>query len=380
MPHIIYWCSLSILAYTFFGFFVLLFIVSFIKRKPVLKKDIEPTVSIIICAYNEAKKIREKIENCLALDYPHEKLEIIVVSDGSTDGTDAIVKNYRHPRVHCLSMPERRGKSHCQNMAAALAKHEILFFTDATAMHPPQALKILLRSLADPNVGCVTGRPLFRKSSSMTSQGLEKRERYELLLRRNLNECLSLFGAQDCMYAIPRSIFPPTRDDLDSGFVGPLQLLVRGYRTVYEFDAIAFIERRPPTLEDEVARRSRIVLRGLRGLIYMKQLLNPFSYGFTAVALLSSRLLRWISPVFLTALFFSNIFLLGRHPWYQLSFMLQALFYLTAAVAFFCEKKGVRLQSVLCVPYFFCVLMWSAVLGIKNLLCLQTGQVWETRR
>jgi len=380
MAYIVYWCSLSILVYTFFGFFVLLFMVSLVKRKPVLKKDIEPTVSIIICAYNEEKSIVQKIENCLALDYPHDKIEIIVVSDGSTDGTDAIVQNYRNPLVHGIGMPERLGKSHCQNAAAAIAKHEVLFFTDATAMHSPQALRILLRSLADPTVGCVSGRPLFRKSNSMTSRGLEKRERYELLLRRSLNECLSLFGAQDCMYAIPRRIFIPTRPDLDSGFVGPLQLLAKGYRTVYEFDAIASIERRPPTGEDEVARRSRIVLRGLRGLIFMKRLLNPFAYGFTAVALLSSRLLRWISPLFLAALFVSNIALLGMHPWYQLSFLLQALFYLTAGAAFVCEKKGLRPQSALSIPYFFCVLMWSAVLGMKKLLCLETGQVWETRR
>ena len=260
-----------------------------------------------------------------------------------------------------------------------MARHDILFFTDATAMHPPDALKLLVRNLNDPTVGCVSGRPLFNRDNSATSRGLNRREKYELYLRHKLNEVNTLFGAQDCIYAIPRSLYTPVKRDLDSGFIAPLQLLRKGYRTIYELDALAYIDRRPPTVADEVSRRSRIVLQGLRGLWHMRALLNPFTYGFTAIALLSSRLLRWLSPLFLIALFISNLALL-HNLFYQGTFLLQVLFYLTALIAFFMDRRGYRINSLLYIPLYFCILMYCAIVGFLKLIAGETGQTWETRR
>ena len=376
---IIFWLSLCTLVYVYFGFIILLSFIAPFRRHAVQKKDIEPSISIIICAHNEEGTILEKINNCLSLDYPQDKIEIIIVSDGSFDRTNDILNSIDNPKIKVLCMPERIGKSECQNKAATEAHNDVLFFTDATTMHPPDALKLLVRNLYDPTVGCVTGRPVFKRDESMTSLGLNKREKYELYLRRKLNEINTLFGAQDCMYAIPGEIFMPTRKDLDSGFVGPLKLLEKGYRTIYEFDALAFIERRPPTVADEVARRSRIVLRGLRGILHMRHLMNPFAYGFTAIALLSSRLLRWMSPLFLIALFISNIALL-HNLFYQATFLLQLLFYLTALIAFFMDRRGYRINSLLYIPLYFCILMYSAIVGFFKLIAGETGQTWETRR
>ena len=379
----IFWFCLATLFYVYVGFMCVLVIIALFKRQPALRQsgdNYDPSVSIIICVYNEEKSIVRKIENCLALNYPQEKLEIIVVSDGSTDGTNEILKAYHHPLVRSIFMQQRIGKSACQNRAAQEARNEILFFTDATTMHPPEALRILLRSFADPKVGCVTGRPVFRQDATMTCNGLSNRERYELFLRRKLNEVQTLFGAQDCMYAIPKKIFIPTRPDLDSGFVGPLQLLEKGYRTVYVFDALAYIERRPPSLEDEFARRSRIVLHGLRGLIYMRQLMNPLRYGFIALALISSRLLRWLSPVMLLALFISNLFLLRRGTVYGVMLFMQILFYAAAWTGYRCEKKGRHAGALLSVPFYFCLLMCAAVNAMVNLCRGETYQTWQTRR
>ena len=378
--YILFWLSLATLSYVWFGFMLILLVMSLLSRKKVRQTYYEPTVSIIVCAYNEAKSILHKIENCLALDYPHDKIEIIVVSDGSTDGTNDILNAYRHPLVRIIIMPQRAGKSACQNRAAQEARNDILFFTDATTMHPPEALRVLLKGFSDPTVGCVTGRPVFKRDNSMTSHGLGVREKYELYLRKKLSETQTLFGAQDCMYVIPRNIFVPTRPDLDSGFVGPLQLLEKGYRTVYAFDALAFIERRPPTLSDEFARRSRMILRGLRGLIHMRQLINPLRYGFTAVALVSSRLLRWLSPVLLLLLFLSNLFLLDAGIAYCVFFAAQILFYGAALAGYWYEKQGKSAGKLFSIPFYFCMLMCAACLALARLCTGATCQTWETRR
>lgn len=376
---LLFWFSLGILAYIFFGFMALLCTVALLKQRPVRKREITPSVSIVICAFNEEKHIRQKIMNCLELDYPKDRMEIIVVSDGSTDNTDRILAALDEPLVKFVRTPEQQGKTQCQNIAVRMAANEVLFFTDATVMHPPESLRLLVRALADETVGCVTGRPVFKRDQGAASLGQGKREKYEFFLRTKLGEAGTLFGAQDCMYAIPRKLFTDVRSDLDSGFVGPLQLLEKGYRTVYEPEAVAFVDRRPPTVYDEFARRSRIALRGMRGLLHMKQLMNPFRHGFTAIALISTRLLRWLSPIFLLSLFASNLFLL-HEPFYRLTLFLQAAFYLTALAAYLMARRGRALAPPLYVPLYFCILACSATVGLKRLLCGDTGQMWQTRR
>jgi cellulose synthase/poly-beta-1,6-N-acetylglucosamine synthase-like glycosyltransferase len=169
------------------------------------------------------------------------------------------------------------------------------------------------------------------------------------------------------------------RADLDSGFVAPLQLLERGYRTAYEPEALAFVDRPAPNIKDEIRRRSRICLRGLRGLLYMRHLMNPFKYGLVALSLISARLLRWLVPFFLIVLLISNVFLINS-PFYALTLLLQGVFYSTGVVSFFVALKGYPLSLPFCIPLYFCVLVWSATVGLKRLLAGETGQTWQTRR
>ena len=376
---VLFWFSLGTLVYVFFGFVVVLWICSKFKHKPVRKREATPSVSVIICAYNEERHIRRKIANCLDFDYPRDQTEIIIVSDGSTDDTDKILASLQSALVKTYRMPQQRGKTECQNLAAKIANNQILFFTDATVMHPPNALKLLVRSLCDPTVGCVTGKPVFNRDMGPASMGLSTREKYEFCLRSKLGETTSLFGAQDCIYVIPRKLYTPINADLDSGFVAPLKLLESGYRTVYEPRALAFVDRPPPNIRDEFIRRSRIALRGMRGLIYMRQLMNPFRYGFVAISLISTRLLRWLSPVFLIILFLSNLFLLDT-AFYFSSFIVQVGFYLTAFIAYVFAQKGHKLGLPFYIPLYFCLMVCSASVGLKRLLSGESGQMWQTRR
>ena len=236
-----------------------------------------------------------------------------------------------------------------------------------------------MRSFYDPSVGCVTGQPIFKCDEGLTSIGVSKQDKYELYLRSKLGEINSLFGAQDCIYAVPRRMFRPVRKDLDSGFVGPLKILEIGYRTVYEPDAIAYVNRPAPSAREEFIRRARIVLRGMRGLIHMRQLMNPFRYGFLSIALISSRLVRWLTPVFLVVLLFTNAFLLDV-LFYVVTFWGQVVFYLIAFSVYILERNGCRVGSIFSIPFYFCVLAASAGVGLVRLLAGESGQVWETRR
>lgn len=379
MLEILFWASLATLGYVYLGFFLLLVLLSKFFSRPVQQKNIYPSVSIVISAYNEENHILQKLDNCYELDYPKELIEIIVVSDGSTDKTNALLMKVSDPAIKVYCLPEQKGKAYCQNLGVSKSKNEVLFFTDATIMHPPNALKILLKNLHDPSVGCVTGKPVFRRDEGLTSKGLGKRDTYELHLRKMLGQVNSLFGAQDCIYVIPRSLYCPVREDLDSGFVGPLKVLEKGYRTVYEPEALAYVERPVPNLTSEFIRRSRIVLRGMRGLLHMRQLMNPFRHGFLAVALISTRFLRWLTPVFLLLLFGSNLFLL-ESAFYTGMFFIQVGFYGTALLAFFLDQKGYKPGFVFAIPLYFCMIAGSALVGLTRLLNGETGQVWQTRR
>jgi cellulose synthase/poly-beta-1,6-N-acetylglucosamine synthase-like glycosyltransferase len=375
----IFWGSFGILFYVFFGSLVVLSLLACFKQKPVRKRDWTPSVSIVISAFNEEKHIRQKLLNCDALDYPGNRLEIIVVSDGSTDNTDQILDQMKRPGLRVIRLREQKGKAQCQNVATTVARNEILFFTDATVLHPPDTLRLLVRSLSDPTVGCVTGKPIFRQDTSAISRGLSKREKYEFYLRQKLGMAGSLFGAQDCIYAIPRELYRPVRADLDSGFVGPLLLLEQGYRTIYEPDALALVDRQAPSVRDEFLRRSRIALRGMRGLIYMRSLMNPFKHGFVAISLISTRLLRWLTPIFLILMLVANLFLLSS-SFYRFTLASQVAFYFMALIAFVIARKEYRLIFPLYVPLYFCVMACSALIGLLKLTTGETGQIWATRR
>lgn len=376
---ILFWSSAVILAYAHVLFPATLRLLAPILRRAVGRAEHLPGVTVVVCASNEEKHIRAKIDDCLRLDYPSDRLEILVVSDGSTDGTDAILAAIDDPRVRVHRIPERGGKTAAQNEAAARARHEVLFFTDATTLHPPNTLRLLLRSLADTSVGCVTGKPVFRRDAGAVSRGLETRAVMEMGMRGALGEIFSLLGTQDCIYAVPKALYRPVRPDLDSGFVGPLLILEQGRRTVYEPDALAFVDRPPPGLGSEFARRSRIVLRGMRGLVSLRRLMNPLRHPFLALALVSTRLLRWLTPVFLTTLLGANLALLDR-PFYRATLLLQALFYAAAAAGAFLAARGRSGGPLLALPFYFCLLAAAAAAGLARLLRGDTGQVWTTVR
>src|SRR5262245_14810775 len=375
----VFWTSVAVLVYVHLLVPLLLRALAAFAPRAAAPEGSLPTVTVVISARNEEKHLHAKIENTLALDYPGDRLEVLVVSDASTDGTSAVVRSFADPRIRVHDLPERGGKAQAQNVAAGLARHEVLFFTDATTLHPPEALRRLVRGLGDRSVGCVTGRVVFKRDERAVSQGLESRFAFEMGSRSALGDVFSLLGAQDCVYAVPRSRYVPVRPDLDGGFVGPLLILERGYRTAYEPEAVALVDRPPPSLKSEFDRRARIVLRGMRGTLFLTRLLNPLRHARLSWALWSTRLLRWLTPVFMLTALVANLALLDR-PVYRWTLGLQALFYLLAAVGAILARSGRGAPAFIALPFYFCLLAAAAAVGLTRLLRGETGQVWTTVR
>ena len=347
------------------------------RSAPLPPGPASPSVSVIVSAYNEEAHIAAKIDDCLRLAAPGGRLEVIAVSDGSTDRTGAILQAIADPRLRVEVLPHRRGKTHAQNLAASQARHDVLFFTDATTLHPPDVLTHLLAGLLDPEVGCTSGRPVFKTDAGGVSRASETRLALELQAREGLGDLYSLLGAQDCVYAVPRRLYRPVRDDLDSGLVGPLLLLEHGHRTVYAPQALAFIDRPAPDLRSEFLRRSRIVLGGLRGLWALRRLLNPFRHPALAAALVLTRLLRWLTPVFLAILLAANLALLSR-PLYRFTLVLQGLFYVAALAGLLLRRSAAA--RLFALPFYFCLLSAAAGAALWRMLQGETGQTWQTMR
>jgi cellulose synthase/poly-beta-1,6-N-acetylglucosamine synthase-like glycosyltransferase len=362
----------------YFGYPLVLIFLGTLRRHPVKKAYTTPSVTIIVSAYNEEKFISRKLDELLSLEYPREKLQIIVVSDGSTDQTNAILEGYAHKGVELCPLKAQLGKTAAQNEGVRHAKGEILFFTDVTAFLGLRALREIVANFADERVGCVSGRFQYGSlESAATKQGLGLYARYEVFIRRNESDFYYLLGASGCIYAIRKDLYKPLREDLVSDLLAPLSLLRDGYRTAYEEKALAQTERKA-TLKTEFMRRSRTALQALRILWHVRDLFNPLQYPFVAFALFSRRLLRLLMPVFFISTFVINLFLLPE-KFYTATLLIQMMFYLSAAIGYGLEKLDIK-AKVFNIPLFLCVMNLAALYAYFRLLKGEKAAAWKTIR
>lgn len=371
---IIWWALAVLVAYTYVGYPALLGILARIRPKPLLRADIQPSVSLIIAAHNEELCIREKLENSLALDYPRDKLEILVASDASTDRTNEIVAEFAEQGVRLNAVPERRGKSYAQNHTVEMATGEVLVFSDANSMYEPDAVAKLVRNLADESVGYVSGELRYRKPRSAIGAGEGLYWRYETWIKRKESETGNIINGNGAIYAVPRRHFVPVPDHTGADLWLPLTLIRKGLRTVHEPEAVAY-EETALTAADEYGRKHRSVARVLHVLTEHAGVLNPFRYGLTSVKLLSHRYLRYAVPYLIAALLAVNLFLLSS-AFFRITLALQLAFYAAALIGALLQSKGKRI-IVFYVPYYFCVVNLAAVRGALRFLRGERVQVWE---
>jgi cellulose synthase/poly-beta-1,6-N-acetylglucosamine synthase-like glycosyltransferase len=329
--------------------------------KPVKTELIEPTVTILISAYNEASEIGETIENKLALDYPEDRCDLIVVSDASTDDTDEIVGSYAqsHPdRVRFIRQEPGQGKTAALNLALPHARGEILVVADANSLYEPQALRYLVSNFGDESVGYVTGKMTYTNpDGSITGDGCTTYMRYENLLRNWETQLGSIVGVDGGIDAVRRSLYKPMRADQLPDFVLPLRVVEQGYRVVYEPRAVL----REPALgssQAEYSMRVRVTLRALWALYDLRQLFNPLGYPLFSWQLFSHKLLRYGAFLPQLLLLVTNALLISQGTVYQLLFAGQIVFYALAAFGFVVHDRAISLPFVTA-PYYLTLLNFA---------------------
>jgi len=374
-----FWFLIVLILYVYFGYPLLVLILSKLRpARPVQKADITPNVSLIIPAYNEEKVMAQKIENALALEYPRQKLEIIVASDGSTDGTNEIVKTFTSAGVQLAALNSNQGKSSAQNRAVAEARGDILFFTDADVMLPPGAAKSAVSNFADEHVGCVIGNITYvNEGDTSVSEGEGAYWRYELALR-NLESKVGNFAMGSGSMAIRRHLFQPLEPDVGEDFVLPMRTAMSGYRVIYEPEAVSETPLHQTKDRDMLRSKSRVISKDLRGLFLCRSILNPFRYPLYAWGLISHKLLRWVVPYFLIALFAVNLMLLGLQ-FHRLALALQILFYVLAGAGYLWQRKG-KPPRILGIPFSFCLVNAAALVGVARFLLGRKSGRWEPIR
>ena len=380
MAEFTFWTAAGVLAYTLFGYPLLAWLRARVCRRDAARADVTPSVTIVIVAHNEAAGIGKKLQNLHQLDYPREKLEIIVASDGSDDGTNDIVE--RDSGVTLLPFP-RQGKIPALNQAAEHAKGELLVFSDANSMYATDALRWLVRAFADPNVGGVAGNQTYVRGGegSATTAGERAYWNFDQKLKEWQSAAGSVTSATGAIYAIRRSLFRAVPPGVGDDAVISYRVIAQQHRFVYEPRAVAY-ETVAPTESAEFKRKVRVCLRGLHGLTIEPQLFNPLRHGFYSVQLASHKLLRWIIPWPLLLLLISSFALFHTGLLFQTAAVVQATFYFLALLALVLPKRIARLRlgKAFTVPYYFCL---ANVAFISAQLRFARGQKmdrWDVRR
>jgi len=375
----IFFFSLFMIFYIYLGYPVLVVLIGLIRNKGIKKGDYQPHVTILIAAYNEEKSIDTTIKNKLELDYPKEKLELIVISDGSTDKTDEIVKQYEPQGIKLLRQIPRAGKTSGLNMAVPHANGEILVFSDANSIWAQDALSKLLRNFSDPTVGYVTGKMIYtNKDGTIIGDGCSTYMKYENFLRTLETRIGSIVGVDGGIDATRKSLYRPMLHTQQPDFVLPLRVVEHGYRVVYEPEAI--LEEKSLKLpKDEYRMRVRVSLRALWALWDMRHLLTFTCSKLFAWQLWSHKVLRYLCFIFLLLAYLGNLSLWPESSFYKLFFVLQNIAYLSAALSPILERNGHRSNILYLLNYFVLLNIAAAHASIKFLL-RQKQVVWTPRK
>jgi cellulose synthase/poly-beta-1,6-N-acetylglucosamine synthase-like glycosyltransferase len=376
---IIFWLSIAALVYTYIGYPIFVYLVSFVFPRKVHKGAFEPKVTVLITAYNEGRDIREKLENTLCIDYPAELLEILVASDGSTDDTEEIVAEFGERGIKLFRQEGRVGKTVTQNNAVEKSNGEIVLFSDATAMYEPDVLQAMLPNFADESVGCVAGKLIYIDSTeSGIGKGAKSYWNYETFLKEKESRACSLIGASGCLYAVRKSAYKPMYPEACSDFLIATVLYEQGLRTVYEPKAICKEETNKRT-DKEMRMRVRVISQTFTDLWRNRSMMNPFKSGFYAVELISHKLFRYSVPIFLILAYFSSFALWFISEFYELAFGVQTAFYLLALIAWILEKVGKSFRP-LAIPLYFVLTNVASLIAFYKFLRGERIANWEPIR
>jgi biofilm PGA synthesis N-glycosyltransferase PgaC len=378
---ITFWLSTAILVYTYLGYGVLVYVLARLKARkgPPEPADADlPELTVVIAAYNEADYIEHKILNTLSLDYPADKLKLLIVTDGSDDGTPDIVAGYE--RVHLMHLPERRGKIHAVNRVMKAVDTPIVVFSDANTTLNAPALKNLVRHYQDPAVGGVAGekRIIAKGSDNASGSGEGLYWKYESFLKKKDSQLYAVMGAAGELFSIRTALFeePPVNMIIEDFYMS-LRIVSKGYRFIYEPDAYA-TETASASVGDEWKRKVRICAGGFQAITRLWPLLNPVKHGVVTFQYVSHRVLRWtLAPLSLVLMLVTSATLaLFGSQFYLWMLAGQLMFYALALTGYVLRDRKIAIKGFF-VPFYFSVMNLSVFAGFVRFLRGRQSVVWE---
>ncbi len=374
----IFWICSVLLVYLYVLYPPLVRLLAARFGKPVARGAGLPTVTVVVSAYNEEKAILAKLANLASLDYPASLLDVLVVSDASSDNTEALVRSFNPQRVSVLRVEGRQGKTACQNAAASVARGEVLIFTDATTELDSASARKLVENLADPAVGCVAGHLVYvTQTENATGRNNEAYWAYELRLRAAESALGSLIGVSGCLYAVRKSAYHSLDPSLCSDFAIAMTIREQGLRTVLAPEATCY-EKTLDQGGHELAMRVRVIVQSLAVLISQRRFLNPFAYGRFSWQLWSHKVLRYAAPLLWIAALIANVEL-ARQPGYLLLLVGQVTIITAGIIGFMLQSKHPRL-GVFGPPYYLLLTNLASLIATFRYLKGDRMVTWTPTR
>ena len=369
------------IGYSYAGYPALLWVVSQLTKRntdgrTANEEESLPSVTLIISAYNEERVINDKITNALSLEYPKDLLEIVVVSDGSSDRTTQVVSGFANRGVVLRHYEGRIGKTACLNKAVPLATGRIIVFSDANSTYDRGTVKALIHPFQDSTIGFVTGWTKYGSGEDVTaSASIGIYSKLELVTKELESKVGSCVGADGAIFAIRKELYVPLKNYDINDFVIPLAINKQGYRGVLERTAFCF-EKDAGGTKGEFHRQVRITNRTIRAIINHCQLLNPFKFGLFSIEIFSHKLCRFLVPFFMIVLFASNLLLAPRSGFYLMTLISQVLFYGGAGATAIVPEAGV-LSRLAEAAKTFIVVNLAILLGWMKYLQGETYITWS---
>lgn len=382
----LFFASLFLIIYHFLLYPLLLCFLTLFRQKKMrlITEDYFPSVSILVVVHNGEDIISDKIENCLNLTYPEDKLEIVIASDGSDDRTTEKAAQCLKDGVRLFNYPAHEGKIVVLNKAVPLCKGEVIVFSDVDALLAKDAILKLSSWFSDPSVGGVCGRKVVTSEKSTFADSQSRYISYENFIREKENVVASISSNEGKLYAIRRKLFQLIPDAVTDDLYNAMSVIRQKYLFVFEPMAKAFIPVPSSNTIHEVERRRRIVSQSLLGLWHMKKLFNPFEYGFYSFMLFSHKLLRRFMPIFMIILFVSNASIAISSKFFTFLFILHSLFYFQAVAYHLKIISSLSLLppfgKLISTSYYFCLGNWGTLLGVLDILKGKQITKWHPKK
>ena len=388
MSAFLFWLASGLIGYTYAGFPILVMLRARLRPRPHRVAEVTPPVSVVIAAHDEERSISARVDNLLAVDYPQDCLEIVIASDGSTDRTVAEARR-DDDRVRVLDL-QRTGKASALNAAVAASTGEILVFSDANTAYAADAIRKLVRSFADPEVGGVAGNQVYLSSreavdvaDASTASAIGAGERSYWDFDRLIKDAESLGGsvisATGAIYAIRRELFQSVPDGVTDDFITSTQVIRAGRRLVFEPEAVA-LEPVASSSRGEYRRKVRIMTRGLRGVAIARELLDPRRFGFYSLQLLTHKILRRLMAIPLLVIAATSVTLWNDGPLYRLAVLGQAAVYGLGAVGLGLRGHPAGRRPWFSLPAFFVLVNVASLHAAWNLVTGRRIDRWQPVR